>query len=109
MAAAATAASAADPTSFVIGEGKFVKDEFAVYSNGVARHGRQKVFAVDPADLQRGAMIGRGVSSVVQLALHKPTQTVLALKVGSARRRDAASGRAAHCLPFPAHADHERL
>lgn len=70
-----------DPSSFLLGDGKFVKDEFAVYGNGVARQGRDKVFAVDPGDLQRGATIGRGASSVVQLALHKPTQTVLALKV----------------------------
>ena len=81
--AAATSAGATDPTSFLLGDGKFVKDEFAVYGNGVARQGRDKVFAVDPKDLQRGATIGRGASSIVQLALHKPTQTVLALKVGA--------------------------
>ena len=42
---------------------------------------RKKSFTVAPDELELGVVIGRGFSSYVQHAVHKPTGTPLALKV----------------------------
>ena len=67
--------------SFRIFNSCFVKDDIAIHSKGVEMRDRKKSFTVAPDELELGVVIGRGFSSYVQHAVHKPTGTPLALKV----------------------------
>lgn len=67
--------------SFRIFNSCFVKDDIAIHSKGVEMRDRKKSFTVSPEELTLGQVIGRGFSSYVQHAVHKPTGTKLALKV----------------------------
>ncbi len=67
--------------SFRIFNSCFVKDDIAIHSKGVEMRDRTKSFTVAPDELELGVVIGRGFSSYVQHAVHKPTGTLLALKV----------------------------
>ena len=67
--------------SFRIFNSCFVKDDIAIHSKGVEMRDRKKSFTVSPEELTLGPVIGKGFSSFVQRAVHKPTGTLLALKV----------------------------
>ena len=67
--------------SFRIFNSCFVKDDIAIHSKGVEMRGQRKSFTVAPEELTLGPIIGKGFSSYVQQAIHKPTGTKLALKV----------------------------
>lgn len=59
----------------------FVKGSIAVSATGVIKRDSGKAFVVDPEQLDFYDVIGRGASSFVQRAIHRPTGTRLALKV----------------------------
>ena len=61
--------------------GVFVKGNVAINETGVAMRDSPKTFTVNPGELKVGELIGRGASSFVQRAVHKPTGIKLALKV----------------------------
>ena len=67
--------------SFIITNAHFVKDDVAVFSDGVAIKDAGRTFIVQPESLVLGEIIGRGASSYVQRAIHSPSGTPLALKV----------------------------
>ena len=81
-AGAASAAAAAHP-SYIVRDGVFVKDNVAIMPTGVAMKDAPRTFVVDPESLVLGEVLGRGASSYVQAAVHRPTGTPLALKVMS--------------------------
>ncbi len=59
----------------------FVRGDLQINSCGVAMRDSVKSFSVKVEELDIGPVIGRGCSSYVQRAMHKPTGTMLALKV----------------------------
>lgn len=59
----------------------FVKDNLAIHSKGVAKRNTTKTFTVNPADIELREEVGRGASSVVHRARHKPTGTMIVLKI----------------------------
>jgi len=67
--------------SYFVDGGAFVKDNVAILPTGVALRDSAKTFVVDPDSMELGDVIGRGASSYVQRAVHRPTGTPLALKV----------------------------
>ena len=66
--------------SYDIDKDTFVHGDIAVSSNGVYLRNSPKKFQLNPRDLIIGEIIGKGASSIVKQAFHKPTQTYLALK-----------------------------
>lgn len=76
-----SAASILEPPSYVLKDGIFVKENVAILPTGVAIKDAPKTFVVDPDTLVLGEVLGRGASSYVQAALHRPSGTPLALKV----------------------------
>lgn len=77
---AASCGGADETPSYQIDGGNFVKDNVAVLPTGVVMRGRSKAFTVVPDEMELGRVIGRGASSYVQRALHRPTGTHLAIK-----------------------------
>ena len=70
-----------DPgASFTVDESHFRKGKVRVDVDGVELDGRRRI-GVDPASLDFGDRIGKGASSYVQLAVHRPTGRRLAIKV----------------------------
>lgn len=69
------------PDSYILTDAHFVKDDVAVFGDGVAMKGAGRTFVVQPESLVLGEVIGRGASSYVQRATHAPSGTPLALKV----------------------------
>ena len=69
------------PPSYILTNAHFVKDDVAVFTDGVAMKGAGRTFVVQPESLVLGEVVGRGASSYVQRAIHGPTGTLLALKV----------------------------
>ena len=69
------------PDSYILTDAHFVKDDVAVFGDGVAMKGAGRTFVVQPESLILGEVIGRGASSYVQRATHAPSGTPLALKV----------------------------
>jgi hypothetical protein len=67
--------------SFRADADKFVKGRVAVFRTGVVMKDSPKAFSVDPSSLDVYDVVGRGASSVVRRAIHRPTGTPLALKV----------------------------
>jgi len=59
----------------------FIKGNLAINSTGVAMRDSPKSFTVVYEELKIGEQIGRGSSSVVHRATHRPTATPLALKI----------------------------
>ena len=59
----------------------FRKGDIQINSTGVVMANSSKSFTVHPDELDIGPMIGKGCSSHVMRATHKPTGTQLALKV----------------------------
>ena len=59
----------------------FIKGNIAINSSGVAMRDSDRSFTVLYEELEVGPIIGRGASSYVQRATHRPTGTQLALKV----------------------------
>ena len=59
----------------------FVKDNLAIHAKGVAKRNTAKTFTVNPADIELREEVGRGASSVVRRARHKPTGTMIVLKI----------------------------
>lgn len=67
--------------SFEIQDGVFIHGDIAISSQGVAMRNSPRSFNVSLDDLDVQEIIGRGASSFVRRAIHKPTNTALALKV----------------------------
>jgi serine/threonine protein kinase len=67
--------------SYEVKDGVFIHGDIAISSNGVAMRNNARSFDVRLCDLEVKEVIGRGASSFVRRAIHKPTNTVLALKV----------------------------
>ncbi|OQR92060.1 ser/thr kinase [Achlya hypogyna] len=67
--------------SYVAGSGAYVKGDFAITSTGVVMKGTGRAFTVNPAELEWGDTIGQGASGTVRISRHKPTGTVLAMKL----------------------------
>jgi len=86
------AASASDGVpSYRADDEKFVKGRVAVFKTGVVMKDAPKAFTVDPSTLELHDIVGRGASSVVRRAIHKPTGTPLALKVFNINDKDKRS------------------
>lgn len=81
MASLAPPAELAAQQSYILSGGVFVKENVAILPTGVAMKDAPRTFVVDPDALAMGEVLGRGASSYVQAAIHKPTSTPLALKV----------------------------
>eukprot|EP00968_Pinguiococcus_pyrenoidosus_P009195 scaffold719_cov226-Pinguiococcus_pyrenoidosus.AAC.11 len=73
--------STAPEDSFDADEEVFVKDNMAITRTGISMKNNPKVFQVVYEELEIGDNIGRGSSSVVVRALHRPTRTPVALKI----------------------------
>lgn len=67
--------------SYNVEAGVFIKDNIAINATGVFMKDNAKAFTCVPEELVMGDIIGRGSSSYVQRAVHKPSGTPLALKV----------------------------
>ena len=67
--------------SYDVTESVFIKGDLAINRTGVRMRDRAKTFVVDASELELAQIIGRGSSSYVQHAVHKPTGTQVALKV----------------------------
>ncbi|KAG9410182.1 Mitogen-activated protein kinase kinase 5 [Aphanomyces cochlioides] len=67
--------------SYVAGADAYVKGDFAITSTGVVMKGTGRAFTVNPSELEWGETIGRGASGTVVKSRHKPTGTILALKL----------------------------
>jgi len=67
--------------SYSLEGGYFVKNNIAVNGTGVAMKDNPKAFTVVPEALELANVIGKGASSYVQRAIHRPSGTQLALKV----------------------------
>ena len=67
--------------SYDVTESVFIKGDLAINRTGVRMRDRAKTFVVDASELEMAQVIGRGSSSYVQHAVHKPTGTQVALKV----------------------------
>jgi len=67
--------------SYQAGSEAYVKGDFAITSTGVVMKGAGRAFTVVPSELEWGETIGRGCSSTVVMSRHKPSNTLLALKV----------------------------
>ncbi|OQS07183.1 ser/thr kinase [Thraustotheca clavata] len=67
--------------SYVAGSIAYVKGDFAITSTGVVMKGTGRAFTVNPAELEWGDTIGQGASGTVRISKHKPTGTILALKL----------------------------
>ena len=67
--------------SFSVENAVFVKNNIAVTATGVAMKDNPKAFTVVPEALELQEVIGKGASSYVQRAIHRPSGTQLALKV----------------------------
>ena len=76
-----TPEDAAEEKSYSIDGDYFLKANIAVTATGVAMKGNPKAFTVVPETLLPDAVIGKGASSYVRRAIHKPSGTELALKV----------------------------
>lgn len=59
----------------------FKRANIAVTPTGVVREHATKAFTVVPDTIELGQIIGKGASSFVQVGVHTPSQTPLALKV----------------------------
>ena len=70
-----------DKPSFQATDSCFVKDNLAIHAKGVAKRNTTKTFTVNPADIEIREEVGRGASSVVHRARHKPTGTMIVLKI----------------------------
>lgn len=70
-----------DNPSFHATASCFVKDNLAIHAKGVAKRNTAKTFTVNPADIELRQEVGRGASSVVRCARHKPTGTMIVLKI----------------------------
>jgi serine/threonine protein kinase len=66
---------------FQVKDGVFVHGDIAISSHGLAMRNSPRSFDVCLNDLEVKEIIGRGASSFVRRAVHRPTNTVLALKV----------------------------
>lgn len=64
-----------------MGDDCFVKDDIAIDSTGVAKRNSNKSYTIVSDELELGPYIGKGANSVVRIAQHAPTNTILALKV----------------------------
>ena len=73
--------SSVEAPSFDVTESLFIKGDIAINKASVQKRHSEKMFVVDPSELVKGPIIGRGASSYVQKATHTPTGTDLALKV----------------------------
>ena len=73
--------SSVEAPSFDVTESLFIKGDIAINKASVQKRHSEKMFVVDPSELVKGPIIGRGASSYVQKATHSPTGTDLALKV----------------------------
>lgn len=67
--------------SFIANGDVFIKDNVAINSTGIIMKDNPKTFKLIYDELEIGAMIGRGSTSVVLHGIHGPTSTPLALKV----------------------------
>lgn len=67
--------------SYIANGDVFIKDDVAINATGIAMRNNPKKFTLQYEELVIGEMIGRGCSSVVLRAVHRPTGTPLALKV----------------------------
>jgi mitogen-activated protein kinase kinase 1 len=83
MASAGAGDATPAPQSYLLHDGVFVKDNVAILPTGVTMKDAPRTFVVDPDALTLGDVLGRGASSYVQAAVHKPTGTPLALKIMS--------------------------
>ena len=75
----------AEPPSFTLSQsGTFVKEDFVINRQGIAAvNGTEvaRVVGLKLQDLEMGEIIGKGASSLVRRAIHKPSQTELAVKI----------------------------
>jgi serine/threonine protein kinase len=60
---------------------QFVTEDVTISSTGLKIRGKDLSYNIDPNELEIGEAIGKGSCSVVRKALHRPTGTVVALKV----------------------------
>ncbi|RLO05844.1 hypothetical protein DYB28_001735 [Aphanomyces astaci] len=67
--------------SYVAGADAYVKGNFAITSTGVVMKGTGRAFTVNPSELDWGDTIGRGASGTVVKSRHRPSGTILALKL----------------------------
>lgn len=67
--------------SFSLADGNFVSMNIAVTATGVVMRDNPKMFTVVPEALDLMDFLGKGASSYVQRAVHRPSGTQLALKV----------------------------
>ena len=88
---AAAAASVGGFPSYRADDDKFVKGRVAVFRTGVIMKDASKAFSVDPSTLELHDVVGRGASSVVRRAIHKPSSTPLALKIFNINDKDKRS------------------
>jgi len=75
----------AEPPSFTLSQsGTFVKEDFVINRQGIAAvNGTEvaRVVGLRLQDLEMGEILGKGASSLVRRAVHKPSQTELAVKI----------------------------
>lgn len=67
--------------SFIANGDVFIKDNVAINATGIIMKDNPKTFKLMYDELEIGAMIGRGSTSVVLHGIHGPSSTPLALKV----------------------------
>ncbi|RHY30882.1 hypothetical protein DYB32_003946 [Aphanomyces invadans] len=67
--------------SYIAGADAYVKGNFAITSTGVVMKGTGRAFTVNPSELDYGEIIGLGASGKVIKSRHRPSDTILALKL----------------------------
>ena len=75
---------AMDPPSFTLSQsGTFVKEDFVINRQGIAAVNGNEVarLGLKLSDLEMFEVLGKGASSLVRKARHKPSQTDLAVKI----------------------------
>jgi len=73
-----------DPPSFTLSQsGTFVKEDFAINKQGITAVNGNEVarLGLHLADLEMLEVLGKGASSLVRKARHRPSQTDLAVKI----------------------------
>jgi mitogen-activated protein kinase kinase 3 len=74
--------------SYTLNDEAFVRNDMAILSTGITMRDNTRTYVVDPASLIVGGVLGRGASSYVCGAKHRPTGIPLALKVISIHDRN---------------------